>query len=90
MKLRDRDMMRSRRDFKWSFVPPGGESYAVLFDRIKTWYHTVDRDIVAASHGGVSRVLRGYLQNTKPNDIPYLEAPQDRFFVLRGSTVETL
>ncbi len=90
LKLRDRDMMRRRRDFKWSFVPTGGESYAQLFERIKAWYHTVDRDTVAVSHGGVSRVLRGCLQNTEPNDIPFLEVPQDRIHVLRGSKMETV
>jgi broad specificity phosphatase PhoE len=47
----------AREHDKWSFVPPGGESYAQLFVRVKEWVATVARDTVVAAHGGVARTL---------------------------------
>lgn len=42
---------------KWNYTPPGGESYAMLEERLSPWLDEVDRDLVAVSHGGVARVL---------------------------------
>lgn len=43
---------------KFGFVPPGGgESYAMLCERIGGWLESVGRDMVVVSHGGVARAL---------------------------------
>lgn len=42
---------------KWNFVPPGGESYAMLAARLEPWLASVDGDLVVVSHGGVARTL---------------------------------
>ena len=42
---------------KWGFLPPGGESYAQLADRMGEWYRAVERDVVVAAHGGTARAL---------------------------------
>jgi len=49
--------LAAREHDKWSFVPPGGESYAQLLVRVKEWHATVTRDTVVAAHGGVARTL---------------------------------
>ena len=49
--------LATREHDKWSFVPPGGESYADLLVRVRQWLATVVRDTVVVSHGGVARTL---------------------------------
>ena len=42
---------------------------------------------IVASHGGVSRVLRGLVLGLEQASIPVLEVPQDKVLVIRdGST----
>ncbi|MFA5900868.1 MAG: histidine phosphatase family protein [Hyphomicrobium sp.] len=72
---------RTRDPFRWR--PPGGESYADLMDRAVSWLADVQTETVIATHGGISRVLRGHLYGMDPVDIPELEVPQDRVLVLR-------
>lgn len=71
---RDRD--------KWGWCPQGGESYRMLSDRIGGWLAEVARDTVVASHGAVSRVLRGLVLGIKGPDVTELEVPQDRVLIL--------
>jgi len=49
--------LAAREHDKWSFVPPGGESYADLLVRVRAWHATVARDTIVVSHGGVARTL---------------------------------
>ena len=67
--------------FGWR--PRGGESYADLSDRIAAWLKTVERDTVAISHGGVSRVARGVVLGLDTLEVPYLDVPQDKVLILR-------
>ncbi len=50
-------LLAERERHKWDFVPPGGESYRELGDRIGAWYAALTRDTVVAAHGGGVRVL---------------------------------
>lgn len=74
--------------FGWR--PDGGESYADLSARIAAWLATVERETVAVSHGGVSRVARGLVLGLDTFDVPTLEAPQDRVLVLRDGAMRWL
>jgi len=47
--LRERD--------RWSFTPPGGESYATLAVRVAGALQVLSRDSALVSHGGVARAL---------------------------------
>lgn len=67
---------------KWGWCPRGGESYRMLSDRIAGWLKDIDRDTVAASHGAVSRVLRGLVLGIKGPEVTELDVPQDRVLVL--------
>lgn len=58
---------RRERD-KWGMVPPEGESYAMLVERISGFLPVLRRDSVLVSHGGVARALMHVLgggQKTK-------------------------
>ena len=49
--------MAARRGATWSFVPPNGESYAMLLDRLDPWLAELAEDAVVVAHGGVAKVL---------------------------------
>jgi broad specificity phosphatase PhoE len=72
---------------KWAFVPPGGESYAMLSERIGGWLRRLDRDTVCVAHGAVHRAVRSHLEGLDPAEAPTLDVPQDRLYVWRGSAV---
>lgn len=78
------DMVAARDVDKWGFQPPEGESYAMLSIRIAAWFAGVTRDTVVVSHGGVCRVLRGFLLGLDTGTTPNLDVPQDRIFVWDG------
>lgn len=57
--IRSRDPGRARdrdRDC-WNFVPPAGESYAMVAERVGAWLETVREDAIVVAHGGVGRVM---------------------------------
>lgn len=81
----EQELVASRRADKWGFVPPGGESYAMLSDRIGGWLRTVDRPSIVVAHGGVFRVLRGLLEGLDTLSVPKLDVPQDKVFIWRNS-----
>jgi len=61
--LQDRESegLAAREKDKWGFVLPGGESYEQLVVRVRDWYESIERDTVAAAHGGVCRALIAHL-----------------------------
>ncbi|QDG79012.1 histidine phosphatase family protein [Labrenzia sp. PHM005] len=86
----DPDRVAQRRADKWGFVPPDGESYEMLAERIGRWLLTVDRPSVVVSHGGVFRVLRGLLEGGHTAKVPKYDVPQDKVFVWRDSKMTVL
>ena len=68
---------------KWSFVPPQGESYEMLSARIAPWLEGLDRPTVAVSHGGVSRAMRGLLFELPSDEVPMLDVPQDKVYLVQ-------
>lgn len=83
-----RALVERRKGDKWSFRPPAGETYAELADRVGRWLEGVARDTVAVSHGGVARVLYGFVCGTPWHEVPSLPAYQDQFLVFRDGGVE--
>ena len=57
--IRSRDPIgaRDRDKDRWHFVPPGGESYANVLERVQPWFETVRQDTCVVAHGGVARVM---------------------------------
>ena len=69
---------------KWGWCPRGGESYRMLSERIAGWLASVERDAVVASHGAVSRVVRGLVLGLDGSSVTTLEIPQDKVLVLQA------
>ena len=57
IETKDPKGLRARRKDRWSFVPKGGESYAMLADRLRPWLDGLSEHAFVISHGGVARVL---------------------------------
>jgi broad specificity phosphatase PhoE len=67
VRAREANMATVRARDKWTFVPPGGESYAMLAERVAPALADLTRDAVIVSHGGVARVLLNLLGNLPPH-----------------------
>ncbi|RFB80111.1 histidine phosphatase family protein [Methylovirgula sp. 4M-Z18] len=63
---RDPARVRERKRDKWGYVPPGGESYAMLAERVRPWLESLSGDTVTVAHGGVARALMVLLADTEP------------------------
>lgn len=65
---------------RWSAVAPGGESYALLRERLRPLLEellAVEQPVVVVAHGGVRRVLRGLYGGLSPAEVLALEEPHD-------------
>ena len=68
---------------KWGYVPPGGgESYAMLAERVAPFLDGLTRDTVVVSHGGVARVLLVLLGQVSRDRAPRADIWQGRVLVL--------
>ena len=54
---RDPRAVKARFADKWNSAPPGGESYAMLSERLKPWVASLTDEVFVVSHGGVARTL---------------------------------
>lgn len=70
--------------FGWR--PTGGESYADLMARCAPWIEALQRDTVAVTHGGVTRVMRGAVLGIDRALVPVLDVPQDKVLILEAQT----
>jgi broad specificity phosphatase PhoE len=67
IRAREANMATVRARDKWTFVPPGGESYAMLAERVAPALADLSGDAVIVSHGGVARVLLHLLAKMPPH-----------------------
>ena len=66
IETRDRQGLRAREKDKWNFAPPGGESYAMLAERLRPWLGGLTGDAFVVAHGGVARALMTLIAGVKP------------------------
>jgi broad specificity phosphatase PhoE len=87
--LHERDPARiaQREHDKWHFVPPGGESYQMVAQRMRAWYADLARDTVVTAHGGTARGLIADLGIAKPAAAPLLDIEQGMVYVFEGETL---
>jgi broad specificity phosphatase PhoE len=81
---RDPQRIAAREHDKWHFVPPGGESYKIVSDRVGAWYDSLTRDTVAVAHGGTARGLMAHLEIAKPAAAPLVDIAQGVVYVFEG------
>ena len=87
---REPGWLAMRETNKWEYVPPGGESYHMLSERIIAWLGTIVRPAVVVAHGGVGRVLRAHLLGLDRLVSVSEDFPQDRVFLWRDGTGQWL
>lgn len=77
---------RLRKDTRWTFQPPNGESHAMVHERISAWYASVTLDCVVVGHGVVGRVLRYHMLKLDPDVAADYTFPQDKVFIWDGAS----
>ena len=82
IRTRDAKGAQARERDKWGFVPPGGESYAMLCERVAPVLDSLTRDTVMVSHGGVARVLLAHFGHLPRERAPRANIWQGRVLVL--------
>ena len=78
--LRERD--------KWGFVPPGGESYRMLAERVRPLLEGLGRETVIVSHGGVARAVLALVGAVSPQKASMVEIWQGKLLVVEGGKAE--
>jgi broad specificity phosphatase PhoE len=68
--------LAARERAKWDFVPPGGESYAQVAQRMREWYNALSGDTVVVAHGGTARALIAVLGIAPSTAAPSIEIGQ--------------
>lgn len=81
---------RAREADKWGYLPPEGESYRMLSERIAGWLATLDAPTFVVAHGGVLRALLHLLAGLPSHDAPHLAVPQDRVILFTEAAVLTM
>ena len=84
--LHERDPQRiaQREHDKWHFVPPDGESYEMVAQRMRAWHAGLARDTVVTAHGGTARGLIADLGIAKPAAAPLLDIEQGMIYMFEG------
>ena len=85
VRARDANAATARTRDKWAFAPPGGESYAMLAERIAPAVAELTRDVVIVSHGGVARVLLHLLCKMPRHQAPIADIWQGKVLVFRSN-----
>ncbi|MCB1488478.1 MAG: histidine phosphatase family protein [Bauldia sp.] len=86
LRQQDPAQVAAREKDKWGFLPPGGESYRLLSERVEDWLAGIRRPTMAVSHGGVGRVLRRYLLDLDPQAAVTMPFPQDQAMLILNGT----
>lgn len=80
----ERELARARENDKWGFVPPGGESYRMLAERIRPVLEGLAPDTVMVSHGGVARAVLALIGAVGTADAARVEIWQGKILVVEG------
>lgn len=70
---------------KWNYVPPdGGESYAMLANRIRPFLQELTRDTVVVAHGGVARAVLALTCGVSTRQAASIDIWQGKVLVIEG------
>jgi probable phosphoglycerate mutase len=86
----EREQAHLRERDKWGFVPPGGESYRMLAERVRPVLEGLRRETVIVSHGGVARAVLALVGAVAPGDAARVEIWQGKLLVVTGSKADWL
>jgi broad specificity phosphatase PhoE len=77
----------------WWLHAPGGETYEGFSSRLAEWLAEAIQEpgpLIAVSHGGASRVLRGLYMGLAKDDALQLQMPQDAVFRFSNGEIERI
>ena len=80
----EREQAQLRERDKWSFVPPGGESYGMLAQRVRPLLEELTRETVIVSHGGVARAILALVGAVSPQKASLVEIWQGKILTVTG------
>jgi probable phosphoglycerate mutase len=79
---------RAREADKWNFAPPGGESYAMLVERLKPWLAERDKATFLVAHGGIARVFFALLAGMPDAEAASAPVWQGRALIFEKGSAE--
>ncbi len=89
IQLKEPDVYRRRKENRWDIPPPGGESYAMVAQRLQSWLSELEgpQTLIVVSHGCAGRILRGIFADMAPSSIYTLDEPHEAIFKLENKEV---
>lgn len=75
---------KARDTNKWGYVPPGGESYQMLLDRVSPVFETLSGETIIVAHGGVARTMLVHLAGVEHLEATMLDIWQGRLLVFEA------
>ena len=75
---------------KWGFVPPSGESYAAVSERVADWLTTLTGPTLIVAHAGIMRGLLFRLAGLSAEEAPHFTVPHDRVILFTRERVLTV
>jgi probable phosphoglycerate mutase len=69
---------------KWGYAPPGGESYAMLADRVRPILDDLSRETVIVAHGGVARAFLAVACGVSTRHAAGIDIWQGKVLVIEG------
>lgn len=84
----EREQAQLRERDKWSFVPPGGESYGMLAQRVRPVLEELQRETVIVSHGGVARAILALVGAVPQQKAALVEIWQGRILTVTGNRAD--
>lgn len=83
----ERELALMRERDKWSFVPPGGESYKMLAERVRPVLEGLTRETVLVSHGGVARAVLALVGEVSPGEAAMVDIWQGKILMVEPGKV---
>jgi len=78
------DLFKERRENRWHFQPPGGESLQMTMERVVPFLGGLTRPSIIIAHGAVGRTVRRHLLGLSEHEAGWFEFPQDKVFRFEG------
>ena len=81
-------MLAKRYSSWWEYIVPGGESYELLYNRVKNVLEKYsNQNVIFVCHEMVSKVMRGNYKKMKKQDILKLKHSQDLIYKLENKEI---
>jgi broad specificity phosphatase PhoE len=83
---------KQRRQNRWEYVIPGGESYEMVFNRSVAWLSSMAKDsvVIAITHEMISRTIRGAYCGLAPGSTMELRHPHNVVYCLEDGAVKEM